>query len=339
MGRFQREQTDTKKYSERQVKAILKDIGVTIVTETGHDFLCFCPIHGNRNTPSMSVSKTKDGYICFNAACGASGTLLDLVGKVTGRNAFEATRFIMNHSPSDQDNFEEDLAIVLSDSPEFTEFSQETLDRMHKDILVPGNAGMVYMNGRGFTDDTVEKFKVGYSQKRNMVAVPVHSADGIPVGVVGRSVTGKEFKNSVGLPTSKVFFNLHRAKRVGATVIVTESSFDAMAVHQSGFPNVVAGLGTAMSDDKYHLLARYFDRIILFVDNRDYDVAGKAYIEKMVKRLGRQKEILLAQYNWGQTYPGDLKDATDILKNYGEDGVAECINNAVSHFEYAASVV
>jgi DNA primase len=157
--------------------------------------------------------------------------------------------------------------------------------------------------------------------------------------VVGRSVTGKDFKNSVGLPTSKVFFNLHRAKRVGSTVIVVESSFDAMAVDQSGFPNVVGGLGTAMSDYKYNLLGRYFDRIILFVDNRDYDVAGKAYIEKMVKRLGRQKEILLAQYNWGQTYPGDLKDATDILKNYGEDAVAECINNAVSHFEYAASVV
>jgi DNA primase len=287
----------------------------------------------------MSVSKTKDGYICFNAACGASGTLLDLVGKVTGRNAFEATRFILNHSPSEQDNFEEDLTIVLSDTPEFTEFSQETLDRMHKDILVPGNPGMVYMNGRGFTDDTVEKFKIGYSAKRNMVAVPVHSANGIPVGVVGRSITGKAFKNSVGLPTSKVFFNLHRAKRIGSTVIVVESSFDAMSVYQSGFPNVVACLGTAMSDEKYNLLARYFDRIILFVDNRDYDVAGKAYIEKMIKRLGRHKEILLAQYSWKQTYPGDLKDATDILESHGEEAVAQCINNAISHFEYAGSMV
>jgi DNA primase len=157
--------------------------------------------------------------------------------------------------------------------------------------------------------------------------------------VVGRSITGKAFKNSVGLPTSKVFFNLHRAKRIGATVIVVESSFDALAVYQSGFPNVVAGLGTAMSDEKYNLLARYFDRIILFVDNRDYDEAGQAYIEKMIKRLGRHKEILLAQYNWEQTYPGDLKDATDILKGYGEDAVAQCINNSISHFEYASTMV
>jgi DNA primase len=287
----------------------------------------------------MSVSKTKDGYICFNASCGASGTLLDLVGRVTGRNPFEAARFIIHHSPSEQDNFEEDLTIVLSDAPEFTEFSQDVLDRMHRDILVPGNSGMTYMKSRGFTEDTVEKFKVGYSEKRNMVAVPVHSATGIPVGVVGRSITGKVFKNSVGLPTSKVFFNLHRAKRIGSTVIVVESSFDALSVYQSGFPNVVAGLGTAMSDDKYNLLARYFDRIILFVDNRDYDEAGKTYINKMIKRLGRHKEILLAQYNWNQTYPGDLKDATAILKSYGEEAVGECITNAISHFEYTASMV
>jgi hypothetical protein len=59
----------------------------------------------------------------------------------------------------------------------------------------------------------------------------------------------------------------------------------------------------------------------------------------MIRKLGRQKEILLAQYSWSQTYPGDLKDASDILKNYGEEAVAECINNAVSHFEYASSVV
>lgn len=339
MGRFQRKQVATKKYSERQVRSILRDAGVTIVSETQHDFLCFCPVHGNRNTPSLSVSKTKDGFVCFNTACGISGTLLSLVGRVTGRNSFEAMRFVLNHSFSDQDNFEEDLTIVLSDAPDFAEFSQETLDRMHADILVPGNPGAEYMNGRGFTDDTIEKFKVGYSAGRNMVAIPVHSANGIPVGVVGRSITGKHFKNSAGLPTSRVFFNLHRAKRVGSTVIVTESSFDALSLHQSGFPNAVAVLGTAMSDEKYNMLARYFDRIILFVDNRDYDIAGQAYIEKMIERLGRHKDILLAQYSWSQTYPGDLKDVTDILEQYGEEGVSQCVNNAVSHFEYASSMV
>ena len=39
------------------------------------------------------------------------------------------------------------------------------------------------------------KFSLGYSEKQDMVTVPVHSPDGMPVGFVGRSIEGKEFKN------------------------------------------------------------------------------------------------------------------------------------------------
>lgn len=83
-------------------------------------------------------------------------------------------------------------------------------------------------------------FDLGYSKNMDMVTVPVHSPDGTPIGLVGRSIKGKSFKNSTNLPKSKTLFNIHRAKKIGDHVIVVESSFDAIRVHQAGFPNVVA---------------------------------------------------------------------------------------------------
>jgi DNA primase len=339
MGRTFSGQSSAPKYSESHVKGILKEIGVRVSAETFHDFLCFCPLHNNRHTPSLSVSKTKDGYLCFNADCGASGTLIDLVSKVTGRNYFEAARFVLLHQPTVQDDFEEELASLLSDEPEFREFSSEVLGNLSMGMESADSPGRGYMHGRGFTDDTIDYFKVGYSKKKNMVAVPVHSPDGVPIGLVGRSISSKAFKNSVKLPTSKTFFNIHRAKRTSSTAILVESSFDAMALYQAGFPNAIGNLGTHMSPYKLALLDRYFDRIIIFTDNRDYDEAGKKLGDIVADKFIKTKDVLWANYRYGETYPGDLKDATDILKKHGAEALAECVHNAIPHYEYASSMV
>jgi DNA primase len=341
MGRDFSGKSNTKKYTESHVRGILRSIGIKIEQETQHDFLCFCPIHGNKHTPSMSVSKTKDGFICFNGDCGASGNLVELVMEVTDKNYFEALRFVLMNQPTEQQDFEEELGTVLSEIPDYREFTPEVLRGLVEGISQPGNPGREYMRGRGFTDDTIDYFQVGYSPKRNMVTVPLHSPDGIPVGVIGRSASKdrKAFKNSVGLPTSKTFFNLHRAKRASSTVILTEASFDSMAVHQSGYPNTVGNLGSHMSDLKFDLLDKHFDRIILFTDNRDYDAAGRATGMKIAERFISRKDILWAFYEYGETYPDGLKDASKILEVFGEDTVRKCIENAIPHYEYVSSMV
>ncbi len=58
-----------------------------------------------------------------------------------------------------------------------------------------------------------------------MVTIPVQSPDGITIGFVARTIEGKEFKNTPGLPKSKILFNLHRVKQ-SKRVYVVESSFD-----------------------------------------------------------------------------------------------------------------
>jgi DNA primase len=257
--------------------------------------------------------------------------------KTTGRNAFEAARFIMQKQPSDQDLFDQALEVLMDEKPEFREFSSEVLGNLWNGMQEPGNPGRAYLRGRGFSDDTIDYFKVGYSAKKDMVAVPMHSPDGIPVGVVGRSIAGKIFKNSVGLPTSKTFFNLHRAKRVGGTVIVTESSFDTMAVHQAGYPNAVGNLGGHMSPQKLYLLNRYFDKIVLFLDD---DESGHKLAQKIANRFQNSKDVMYAHNTLGDDwYIYGCKDASEILERGEEYDIKAMIMDAIPVWEYNSFVV
>jgi DNA primase len=159
-----------------------------------------------------------------------------------------------------------------------------------------------------------------------MVIVPVHSPDGMPVGLVGRSIKDKRFKNSTNLPRSKTMFNIHRAKKIGDHVIIVESSFDAIRVHQAGFPNVVATLGGHISSDNIGLLNRYFNRVTIMTDS---DLAGRELGTTICSRL-KNKDLLWASYSYGKIYPHDAKDVGDMT----DEEIKACIKNAVSNIEY-----
>jgi DNA primase len=145
------------------------------------------------------------------------------------------------------------------------------------------------------------KFSLGYSQKQDMVIVPVHSPEGIPVGFVGRSIEGKEFKNTPGLPKAKILFNLHRVKTADKVYIV-ESSFDAIRLDQVGFP-AVATLGANVSNIQIELLQKYFNNIIVIADNDD---AGGNMKSKIVEKLGSRVSVI--QLNTEYKDIGDMDD-------------------------------
>jgi hypothetical protein len=87
------------------------------------------------------------------------------------------------------------------------------------------------------------------------------------MGFIGRKIEGKQFLNSSGLQGRRTLFNLHRAKRHGSALIIVEASFDAMAVHQAGYPNVGALFKGTVTDEQAALISRCFSEIIVFVDN------------------------------------------------------------------------
>jgi DNA primase len=322
---YNSKQIDTKEYAPSHIKSVLKEIGLNIVGETGNDFLCYCPFHSNRHTSSFSVSQTSGAFICFNPACGETGTLIDLIKRTMDKNDFQSLRLIASKETEALNNFDEVMEEMLADKPVFEEFPQDTLDRLHADLAGNKNA-RDYLESRGISTESMKHFNLGYSPAMKMVVTPVHSPDSIPIGIVGRSIEGKTFKNSTSLPKSKTLFNIHRAKKIGDQVIVCESNFDAIRIHQAGFPNVVATLGGFLSNEQQSLLNRYFNKIIIMTDA---DEAGRELGKSISSKL-RNKDISWASYAYKEIYPHKAKDAGDLT----EQEIKTCIKNSVSDIEY-----
>ena len=316
---------DSTQYAPNHIKSIVKSLGLDVVAEPGNEVMFYCPFHSNRHTASCCVNKSTGVWLCFNPSCGESGTLIELVRRVLHKNDFEAMRFISAQEKEVLNNFDEVMAGLFEDKPDFEEFPEGTLKGLYNG-LVGSEIAKDYFKSRGIEMSSMAHFSLGYSEKQNMVTVPVHSPDGIPIGIVGRSIEGKSFKNSTNLPKSKTLFNVHRAKRIGSNVIVVESSFDAIRVHQAGFPNVVATLGGFLSTEQHKLLNRYFNKITVMTDA---DLAGRELGLSIANRL-KNKDLLWASHEYGKIYPHDAKDAGDMT----DEEIKTCIKNAVSDIEY-----
>lgn len=357
----------TEVYSEDQIEAVLHAIGIEVQQETAHDFLSYCPYHGNRDTPAFATSRVHGASVCFNPACGATASLEKLVRDMKGLNIFQTRRLIrkMQGNVSYMEAFEK--ATKVEDP--FKPFDQERLDRAYERFWQTP-AAIDYMHGRNFNDETLEYFRVGYGPeiksdpakgvkwKPASVLVPMYDPKGGPVGYIGRSIEGKYFNNSPKLPKSHTIWNLHNAKRY-ESIILTEASFDAMRIHQAGYPNVGALLGGSISAEQIDLIKRHFTKVIIFTDDdRDNPVVhvkcAKCQKDGFLKCQGHlpgrdlgfqiadslpRLRISWATYDDENIYaPGALegyrkrraKDASDMT----DDEIRQCLRNAISDFEY-----
>ena len=202
----------------------------------------------------------------------------------TGRTYFESIRFIKNKET--QMDLEKEINKQLYVKPDFVPFDELILKRLYNN-LVSSDRAKDYFKYRKIEISSWAKFSLGYSEKQDMVTVPVHSPDGMPVGFVGRSIEGKDFKNTPGLPKAKTLFNLHRVKTADK-VYVVESSFDAIRLDQVGFP-AVATLGSNVSNIQIELLQKYFNNIIVIADN---DEAGGNMKDKIIEKLGSRVSVI-----------------------------------------------
>jgi DNA primase len=283
-------------YTKEQIKRVLTGTGVTIESEVDSDYIIFCPYHNNNRTPAGEIDKNSGTFFCF--ACHHVTGFIEFVMHMSNRTYFEAARFIK--SKETETSIETDIDKALYKKPEFTMFDELVLKRLHNN-LIESERAKNYFNYRKINKDSASKFSLGYSEKQDMVTVPVHSPDGLPIGFVGRSIEGKEFKNTPGLPKSKTLFNLHRVKSSG-TVYVVESSFDAIRLDQVGLP-AVATLGSNVSNIQIELLQKYFNDIIVIADN---DEAGGNMKTKIVEKLGSRVSVIKLNKEYKDI--GDMDD-------------------------------
>lgn len=357
-------------YSPAEVEAVLRALGLDVRDETENDFLSFCPYHGNTVDPAFSTSKRYGYSICFNPAC-AKGqdfrlTLEGLVRDLKGLDRISAKRFITKHKGESGESFQDKFdALQVVEHEELPEFPIGAINKMHERFLET-SAAVEYMQGRGFELDTLKHFKVGFTpastgpvyRSHDMVVVPAFDNKSRPVGLVGRSIVGKEFKNfgananGTGFHKSHIVWNLNNARRY-ETIILAESTFDAMRIHQAGYPNVGALLGGSLSKLQADLLNRHFSRIIIFTDNENAENDEMTFHRRCTKCVkmgydmcqghapGRELGMKIAEslprirtswatYDSKHIYANNVKDAAAMT----DDEIRQCLRNSVSHFEY-----
>jgi len=346
---------DDSLYSEDQVKSVLRSLGIDIENETEAVFLAYCPFHGNRDTPSFAINKTSGLYICYNPSCNKTGKFMTLIKFVGKLNDFQAKRLIARSKI--KTNFEDEIAKYSEVKELWSPYvhvhhdgrrEENYMGRVKQDMWKYAEP-QLYMKGRGFEKVILKDFEIGYDEEIDMVCVPMHDPMGkVEVGAVRRSIKGKTFKNTPGLPTSKTLFNLHRAKRTGDVVIVVEASFDVMKLAQVGYPNAVGLLMGHFSKDHARLLGKYFNTIVIMTDNdkpQFYQGCGKCKKlgsnlckghnpgEELGQKIAEDmstKRIMWAHHGGVNRFPDGAKDVGDM----DDETIRYSIKNAISHFEY-----
>lgn len=288
-------------YTEDQIKRVLVGSGITIESEVGSDFIIFCPYHNNSRTPAGEVCKESGLFFCFG--CQQTSELQELIMKTTGRSYFESIRFIK--SKEKETNIEDLVNKKLYKPKEFIQYDELLIKRLNNQALESPRA-LRYFEGRKITKQSIEKFSLGFSEKQDMVTIPIQSPEGMTIGFVARTIEGKEFKNTPGLPKSKILFNLHRVKQ-SKRVYIVESSFDAIRIDQVGFP-AVATLGANVSSSQIELLKKYFNEICIVSDNDD---AGNTMAEKLIDKIGSRAFSIKLDSKYKDI--GDMLDS-DIIK-------------------------
>ncbi len=283
-------------YTKEQIKRILTGTGIEVESEVDSDFIIFCPFHNNSRSPAGEIDKKTGMFYCFS--CHKISDITEFVMFTSGRTYFESVRFIK--SKEQETNIEQEIVRQLHTKPDYVQYDELQIKRLNQQALDSPRA-ISYFSGRKITKDSVLKFDLGFSEKQDMVTVPVHSPDGMLIGFVGRSVEGKEFKNTPGLPKSKTLFNLSRVKTANK-VYVVESSFDAIRLDQVGFP-AVATLGANVSGMQIELLQKYFNDIIVIADN---DEAGGNMKNRLIEKLGARVSVI--QLNSKYKDIGDMSD-------------------------------
>lgn len=165
----------------------------------------------------------------------------------------------------------------LGYAPDEWEGLARELERHKIDPLVAAKAGLLKRGERGY-----------YDFYRDRLMVPTYAGTGEAIAFGGRALGDVEPKylNTSTTPVyekGRHLFALNLARRAAAhdrTMIVVEGYLDCIALHQAGFENTVASLGTSFTQEQAKELRKYADGIFLCFDG---DSAGQAAAGKAVE--------------------------------------------------------
>lgn len=201
------------------------------------------------------------------------------------------------------------------------------------------DALLVHLRKKGFHDDELIAFDLARKTKnghtidtfRNRLMFPIIDLRGNVMAFGGRVLDDSKPKylNSSDTPVykkSQGIYALNFAKNTkDRKLILCEGYMDVIAMHQAGFTNAVAGLGTAFTSEQISLLARYCDELTLSFDS---DEAGIKATRRALSMLSNAPMKIRVMHLDGG------KDPDEIIKTRGRQQMANIIEKAVNDTEF-----
>lgn len=170
-----------------------------------------------------------------------------------------------------------------------------------------------------------------YDNFRNRVMFPIIDLRGNVIAFGGRVMDDSKPKyintsDTLVYKKSNGVFGLNLAKNANENkLILVEGYMDVIALHQAGFTNAIACLGTAFTSEQANLLSRYADEIIICYDN---DGAGRTATARALGVLNKTGlKLRVVQMSGG-------KDADEIIRTHGKERFADLLKSAASTTEY-----
>ncbi|MEG0272033.1 MAG: DNA primase [Hydrogenoanaerobacterium sp.] len=170
-----------------------------------------------------------------------------------------------------------------------------------------------------------------YDQFRGRVMFPIIDIRGNVIAFGGRIMggDGPKYLNSPDTPVFKKSRNLFALNIAKATkeqrLILAEGYMDVIALHQAGFSNAVATLGTSLTNEQARLMSQYAKQIIIAYDS---DGAGQTATKRAINifdEIGMQVKVLSMQ---------GAKDPDEYIKKYGRDRFKMLLDGSSSALDY-----
>ena len=179
-----------------------------------------------------------------------------------------------------------------------------------------------------------------YDKFRNRLMLPVIDVQGNVVAFGSRVLDKSEpkYMNSPETPVyskRRVLYGLNLAKKSKRpNIILCEGNLDIVTLHQAGFDNAVASMGTALTPEQIRLLSRFTKELILCYDN---DNAGKIATEKALQLLNNSEfTVRVLQLPKRRNETGELvkQDADDFIKFQGADAFERLLTGSENGIEF-----
>ncbi|MBR2045543.1 MAG: DNA primase [Agathobacter sp.] len=347
--------------------------GYVRLQKKGNTYFGLCPFH-NEKTGSFSVSPHKQMFYCFG--CGEGGNVLTFVRKYENFTFQEAMEMLADRAGVTLPKYEmtSEQKKEADKRSRLLEINKEAAKYFYTLLRNPrGQRAYNYFKNRELTDETMQKFGLGYSDQYsddlyrylkskgyeddilkesglitldevrgghdkfwNRAMFPIMDVHNHVIGFGGR-VMGDGEPKYLNSPETKVFdksrnlygLNIARSTRKDQ-LLLCEGYMDVIALHQAGFDNAVASLGTALTSGHANLLKRYTKEVYLTYDSDGAGVKAALRAIPILKEVGIVTKIINMQ---------PYKDPDEFIKNLGAEEYQKRIEAAENSFMFEIRIM